>query len=138
MPKRCTGEVRHNGNTYETRVTLEGRTRHTFQLPNCRSRAEADTRSTLVAEQARALRKAGHAGSAGAVQLLVELAAARTGAVSEILQAIAVVCGGETVPIVVKPATGPTFREVAELWDQRAPAPAAPRPRQAQEVLGPR
>jgi hypothetical protein len=46
----------------------------------------------------------------------VELGAARTGAVSEIPQAIAVVCGGETLPIVVKSAAGPTFREVAEEW----------------------
>jgi hypothetical protein len=57
-------------------------------------------------------RKAGHASSAGAVQLLVEIGAARTGAVSEILQAIAVVCGGATLPIVVKPAAGPDRKRV--------------------------
>lgn len=94
---------------------LHGQNKKTFKLPTCRAEEDAQERSALLAQQARRLRQSRHMGSKAADVLLDELALARPGAVSDVLQVIGELCGGVGVAEPPKP-TGPTFNDVAKAW----------------------
>jgi integrase len=112
MPKPIKGKVTRTAEGFQTRVTIEKKRRQTFLLPTCRTQAEAEARSVLLAEQARRLRRAGHIGSKAADTFLLELSKARNP--KDALEAINVLLGG--VAVVDTKPEGPTFREVAEEW----------------------
>jgi hypothetical protein len=111
MPKLPKGEVTRTAEGFQTRITIEKKSRQTFLLPTCRTRREAEARSALLAEQARRLRRAGHIGSKASDTFLLELSEARNP--KDALAAIDELLGG--VAVVVPPSDDRvTLRQVGE------------------------
>jgi integrase len=105
------GSVRWRKGKADVRLSLGQGRRKTFQLPTCKTEAEAEKRRALLAELAAKLR------AAGRVDMglpLLERAAEREGtALADVVRAIEAMCKGE---VIRKPTGKTTFRQVAEQW----------------------
>ena len=111
MPKEATGELRHHGEGYAARITIEGRTRRDFPLTTCPSEAGAVERCKALAQIAARLRRAGHAGEIE--QLLAMGAKARSGRPWEAIgAAVDALCAGQAR----EKSSAPTFGEFAKQW----------------------
>jgi integrase len=105
------GSVRLRNGKADVRLSLGDGRRKTFQLPTCKTKAEAEKRRALLAELAAKLR------AAGRIDMglpLLERAAAREGtALADVVRGVEAMCKGE---VLRKPTGETTFRQVAEQW----------------------
>lgn len=113
MPRKSTGTVYKQGDTWMVRVSFDGG-RPRFPMPTCGTPAQAEERGKLVAETAARLQRAGHVAIVPA--LLERLASASVGREFDtVTVAITRVLSGE---VVAPPRATTTFKEFAEDWTE--------------------
>ncbi len=114
MPKVATGELIRTADGFACRVTLAGRRRPRFDLPNCATEPTARDRMKLLAAMARRFRRAGVHESEEASRLLEMAAAAAPALLPGVLQVAGELVGGELVD--AKAGAVLTFAQVAKQW----------------------
>jgi len=112
MPRKAQGSVTHTRNGWTCRVTLKGRERRSYELPACRTQAEAEERAQLLADLARRFRKADLIQSEQALKLLDMAASAAPALLPGVLKVADELTGG----VLVAEQSAPTFGEVSKLW----------------------
>ncbi|MBK8994142.1 MAG: tyrosine-type recombinase/integrase [Myxococcales bacterium] len=114
MPRPALGEIRRTTEGYVTIVRVTGGKRQSFSLPTCRTDAEAEARSAMVAGFAARLRRRGLLDSR-AEALLRTVAEASDTMLGHATQIVSELLGDKLDPISAEPA-GPTFAIVADEW----------------------
>jgi len=114
MAREATGQLRRLADGWEARIRISPKLRKGFELIGCRTEDEAHARCRMMADMAKRLRKAGHAGDA--VQLLEMAAIATAGPKLEgVVRAVDALCSMEGT-VADGNATPKSFQQIGEDW----------------------
>jgi integrase len=114
MAREAIGEVYRTGDGLMARITLQGRQRKSYALLTCKTDAEAEERTALLADLARKFRKAGVIHSPDARKLLETAAGCNKALVAGVMQVAGELVGGELIDRSANDA--PTFGELWRQW----------------------
>ncbi len=117
MAREAAGELRWANGQGVARITLKGRERKSYDLPTCRSEAEAEQRCKTLANLAARFRKARVIDTPDARQLLDTAASCAPALLAGVLQVAGELIGGELVD--ANTVTVSTFKQVADEWTSR-------------------
>ncbi len=125
MPREATGEIRRNSSGKLSARIRFGTSRETFELPTCRTEAEAEERAKVLARLAKRFSAAGNVTQRDAIETLRMAGTATDRSLTTVLTLADELLGGE----LVDDSDGhgvPTFSEVVNMWADGTLAKAFP------------
>ncbi len=114
MPKEAKGEVRRTLDGFVAVITIKGTERKSFDMPTCRTDAEAHERSDVLAKLAKRFRRAGLAGTSETLRLLEMVGVSAPALLPSVLKVADKLAGGELAPAAAN--TVPTFGAIGKQW----------------------